>query len=192
MAARGRGRAGGDQRDPDHPQCAGGERRQLHRGGDESARQRDLGRRHPDRDRSRPSSPPLRQSQSPTAGANVALGVTASGATGYQWQLNGTAIAGATSSTLALGNIGTYQSGSYAVAVSNASGSVTSSAAVVNVSYNARLTNLSARANVGTGGNVLLAGFSLKGGSTKELLLRGIGPALVNYNVSGFLDSIRS
>jgi probable HAF family extracellular repeat protein len=52
-----------------------------------------------------------------------------------------------------------------------------------------RIVNLSARANVGTGGNVLIAGFVVNGSGTKSLLLRGIGPtlALDPFNITGAL-----
>jgi probable HAF family extracellular repeat protein len=53
----------------------------------------------------------------------------------------------------------------------------------------ARLVNLSARANVGTGGNVLIAGFVINGSGSKSVLLRGVGPtlSLTPFNVSGAL-----
>ncbi len=41
-----------------------------------------------------------------------------------------------------------------------------------------RLTNISARNHVGTGADILIAGFVLKGTGTKKLLIRGIGPRL--------------
>ena len=72
-------------------------------------------------------------SQAVNAGANVTLGVTATGATNYQWQFNGAAIAGATNATLSLPNIGTAQAGSYTVVVSNGTGPVTSNAAIITV-----------------------------------------------------------
>jgi probable HAF family extracellular repeat protein len=53
----------------------------------------------------------------------------------------------------------------------------------------ARLVNLSARANVGTGGNVLIAGFVIGGSGTKSVLLRGVGPGLAAapFNIPGTL-----
>ncbi len=53
----------------------------------------------------------------------------------------------------------------------------------------ARIVNLSARANVGTGGNVLIAGFVISGSGSKSVLLRGVGPSLglAPFNVSGVL-----
>jgi hypothetical protein len=50
----------------------------------------------------------------------------------------------------------------------------------------ARLINLSARTSAGTGSNTLIAGFVISGGS-ESILVRGIGPTLGNFSVSGFL-----
>ena len=50
----------------------------------------------------------------------------------------------------------------------------------------ARLFSLSARGSVGTGANVLIVGFATSNGS-KTVLLRGIGPTLANYGLSGVL-----
>ena len=71
-------------------------------------------------------------SQSVVAGANVSFNVTASGAPPliYQWQFNGTAIAGATGSNLALAGVEPANAGNYTVIVTNSAGSATSAAAV--------------------------------------------------------------
>jgi hypothetical protein len=50
-----------------------------------------------------------------------------------------------------------------------------------------RLTSLSARVQVGTGGNVLIAGFAIGGGSAVTVLVRASGPALVPLGVTGVL-----
>jgi len=50
-----------------------------------------------------------------------------------------------------------------------------------------RLVNLSARVQVGTGGNVLIAGFVIGGSSAKTMLIRASGPALVPFGVGGTL-----
>jgi hypothetical protein len=50
---------------------------------------------------------------------------------GYQWELNGAPLAGATNSTLILTNIASIQSGSYKVTISNQYGSVPSASASV-------------------------------------------------------------
>jgi Immunoglobulin domain/Pro-kumamolisin, activation domain/NHL repeat len=75
------------------------------------------------------------QSQTVNVGANVQFTVTAAGAPAptYQWKKDGTAIGGATSSSLSLGNVQTADAGNYAVVVGNAFGDVTSNAAALTV-----------------------------------------------------------
>ncbi|HVU33786.1 MAG TPA: immunoglobulin domain-containing protein [Opitutaceae bacterium] len=51
----------------------------------------------------------------------------------------------------------------------------------------ARLVNVSARTQVGTGGNVLIVGFVIDGNAPKQYLIRAVGPTLTNFNVSGVL-----
>ena len=50
-----------------------------------------------------------------------------------------------------------------------------------------RLVNLSARAHVGTGDNVLIAGFVIAGSSPVKVLIRAVGPSLSKVGVSGAL-----
>jgi hypothetical protein len=50
-----------------------------------------------------------------------------------------------------------------------------------------RFTNLSARTRVGTGGDILIAGFALAGTTPKTLLIRAIGPTLASFGVTGAL-----
>ena len=54
----------------------------------------------------------------------------------------------------------------------------------------ARLANISARAYVAPGqgaADILIVGFVTSGGNQKQILVRGIGPTLGSFNVSGFL-----
>ena len=52
----------------------------------------------------------------------------------------------------------------------------------------ARLTNLSTRAMVGTGSNILIPGFYISGAGTETLLIRGDGPSLASlFSVAGAL-----
>jgi len=51
----------------------------------------------------------------------------------------------------------------------------------------ARLTNISTRSFVGTGGDVQIAGFIIGGTTPEKLVIRASGPALSKYGVSGFL-----
>jgi formylglycine-generating enzyme required for sulfatase activity len=50
-----------------------------------------------------------------------------------------------------------------------------------------KLVNLSTRFQVGTGDNILIAGFVLSGTGTKQLLIRAVGPTLASYGVTGTL-----
>ena len=50
-----------------------------------------------------------------------------------------------------------------------------------------RLTNLSALNRVGTGGDVLIAGFTIDGPVAKTVLIRGVGPTLGTLGVGGVL-----
>ena len=50
-----------------------------------------------------------------------------------------------------------------------------------------RLNNVSARNLVGTGGNILIAGFTVSGDVAKTLLIRGVGPKLTAFGVGGVL-----
>jgi len=50
-----------------------------------------------------------------------------------------------------------------------------------------RLINLSARAYVGTGANILIGGFVIGGSSSETVLIRGVGPGLGLFNLSGTL-----
>lgn len=51
----------------------------------------------------------------------------------------------------------------------------------------ARFTNASARTFVGTGADVLIAGFVITGNGNEKLLVRGIGPGLSQFGVQGIL-----
>ncbi len=50
-----------------------------------------------------------------------------------------------------------------------------------------RIVNLSARAQVGRGAEILIAGFNVAGLTRKTVLIRAIGPALAEFGVEGFL-----
>jgi kumamolisin len=57
----------------------------------------------------------------------------------------------------------------------------------VSATGTARLANISTRAMVGTGGNILIPGFYIQGSGAKELLVRADGPVLTQYGVGGVL-----
>ena len=50
-----------------------------------------------------------------------------------------------------------------------------------------RIVNISARVQVGTGGNILIAGFAIGGATSKTVLIRASGPALAPFGVTGTL-----
>ena len=138
-------------------------------------------------------------SSSVTAGTSVSFTVTASGTAplSFQWRKGGVNLAGANSATYTIGGVQTADAGNYSVVVSNGTGSVVSGEATLVVDAGvaarpaptAQLINLSSRAPVGTGTNLTIAGFVVRGAEAKTLLIRGIGPTLANYGVTGALPS---
>ncbi len=116
----------------------------------------------------------------------LSVGVSVPGLT-YQWSFNGTPIAGATTPTLQLPNIGTAQAGQYRLLITTGPTSGISVPATISVSVDARLMNLSARSYVGPGSQNLVAGFSASGPNPKQLLIRAVGPTLGQYSVAGTL-----
>lgn len=117
----------------------------------------------------------------------MSLSAVTSGATAYQWQYNGTNIPGATNSTLSIPNIGGYQGGLYTALVTTSGGTIASSPATVAVNVSARLANLSSRAFVGTGAQSEIAGFVINGSTPKHILIRGVGPGLAPFALTGSL-----
>jgi hypothetical protein len=105
----------------------------------------------------------------------------------YQWQLNGTAIAGATNTVLTLSNVTLSVAGSYTLKAWNPAGAVTTTAAILALDGAAppaaRLVNLSARGNAGYGEATLIGGLVLQGTDIRRLLLRAIGPTLDRLGV---------
>jgi hypothetical protein len=84
--------------------------------------------------------------QTVLAGLTVTMSVSATGTRPlfYQWQFNGTNLAAATNSALALTNVLVAQAGNYSVTVSNAGGAILSSNAlltVVSPTYNLGILN---------------------------------------------------
>jgi len=126
------------------------------------------------------------QSQIANAGTNVTFTVVASGnGLTYQWQLNGTNISGQTSSTLTLTSVTANQAGAYTVVVTNSSGSVTSSSAILTITSGLKpIQNISTRAGVGTGEYVLIGGFIIQGNDPKRVIVRAIGPSLTSFGVT--------
>jgi len=118
--------------------------------------------------------------------------VTGSPSPTYQWYFNGLPLQ-TTSSTLVIIGATQVNAGSYYCVASNGAVSVQSNPAtltVVAAPDRGRLINISCRAQVGTGSNILIAGFAVGGAGTlgsQSLLLRGSGPALASFGVNGTL-----
>jgi sugar lactone lactonase YvrE len=126
------------------------------------------------------------------AGGNATFSVSASGssALSYQWNFNSSPIPGATASSYTVSNVQASDAGPYTVTVTDADGSSTSNVANLYVNTGAsgaRLINISTRAMVGTGGNILIPGFVIGGSGTETLLIRGDGPSLTQFGVAGVL-----
>ena len=108
------------------------------------------------------------QSQIALGGQSATFLIVANGATpqSYQWSLNGTGLAGATNSTLALTNVQTTDAGSYTVVVTNYLGAATSVVASLTVAVPAAITTQPMSQTVTQGQN---ASFSVAASGTAPL-----------------------
>lgn len=104
----------------------------------------------------------------------------------YQWYKDGSPIEGETGETLLIDPAISDDEGTCYVTATNAAGSVQSAGAEVLVT-DKRIVNISTRAHVGTGSNVLIAGFAIGGTEKKTVLVRGIGPSLEKFGLSNIL-----
>ncbi len=105
------------------------------------------------------------------------------GPTSYEWRRNGMVIPGATSPILVIPSVATADAGSYAVAITNASGSITSASRVLTVLPNPL--SYSSRHWVAPAG--VTAYFSIAGSQSKRVLLRAVGPTYATFGVSNVL-----
>jgi hypothetical protein len=130
-------------------------------------------------------------------GQKVALVVGASGSgLNYQWRTAGGPIVGATSPLLVLPSASAADAGAYFCRVTNASGTVDSAAATLNVVASAGtpgyLRALSLRGNVGAGADAFFVGFVTEGSGQSSVLVKGNGPGLATlFNVPGVLADPR-
>jgi hypothetical protein len=88
--------------------------------------------------------------------------------------------------------LATLQPGSYSVQVFDGGNTGVAIAEVYDASGNPqaeyqRLVNISTRGMVDDGENVLIGGFVVSGNSPKKMLIRGVGPSLAQFNVSGVI-----
>jgi hypothetical protein len=111
------------------------------------------------------------------------------GALTYQWRKDGSPIGGATGAELTLPSVAASDAGSYtAVILNSAGGSTATAAAILTVGVQAfapigsTLVNISTRAQVGTGANLMIAGFVVGGSGSKRILIRAVGPSLTGLD----------
>ncbi len=136
----------------------------------------------------------LSPARSLTAALNgdAVLAVSADGAPlpdRYQWRRNGVDIPGATDAKLRLTNVQPGDAGAYTAIAYNRLGSAASPAIELTVDGSGRLVNLATRAGVGTGADVLIAGFVISGTKPRAVLVRGVGDQLSEFGVKGVLQN---
>jgi hypothetical protein len=127
--------------------------------------------------------------------------VTGSGPFTYQWNKDGRDIAGATNAILAISNVSDDDAGAYGVRVASPVGTGASRPATLEVVPPfSRIANMSVRTTAGSGSATLAVGLVIAGVGEKPVLVRGIGPSLSSFGVSGvvadpelsiYRDSIR-
>lgn len=127
--------------------------------------------------------------------ASLNVAATGSGVVTYQWRKDGVAVGGATNATLSFNSAAASDSGVYDVVIRDANTSVTTNAARFTVAAAvqevSRISNLSIRTSAGTGAQTLIVGFVIGGSGTtgtKPLLVRGVGPTLGAFGVTGVLN----
>ncbi len=106
-----------------------------------------------------------------------------------QWLKDDVELAGETDLTLVIQNVSEADEGVYSVRVGNSSGTATSGGGTLTIDDDASadLVNLATRGLVGAGGDIMIGGLTVLGGSTKTVLVRGLGPQLASEGVPGAL-----
>jgi len=127
-------------------------------------------------------------------GESVTFSVIATNALSYHWVKEGPDGATAISDggpTMTISPAYVPHSGNYHVVVTGPGGTVQSvsfSLSVIDSSaQKSKLSNISTRAFVGAGGDVLIAGFIIGGTGQKTVLIRAAGPALAKFGVQDVL-----
>ena len=115
-----------------------------------------------------------------TAAVNSGPGTT------YTWYVRGGEFCNTEGPVLTLTNLTAAHVGDWVCVATNAAGSSRSEPASLSLEFSG-LVNLSARASVGTGANVVIPGITVRGTKPKTLLIRAAGPALAAFGVGGTL-----
>lgn len=136
---------------------------------------------------------PPRAQTVPLGGVAVfTVGATGQRPLSYQWYYDGTAIGGATSASYRIENVLLAHAGHYSVRVSDATRSLLSPAAALQVSGNtagdAHLFSFSTRAVVGPNTDILVPGIIVSGPEPKQFLIRAVGPGLGEFGVMNPLE----
>lgn len=114
----------------------------------------------------------------------------------FRWWHEGVEIPGLSGSDLTFDRIGFEDSGRYEVEATNAHGSTRSSPFLITVlppdgaedQPDGKLLNTSLRGRSGQGADTMVTGFVLEGAASMPVLIRGIGPGLRQFDVSGTLE----
>jgi sugar lactone lactonase YvrE len=136
---------------------------------------------------------PVSQSVNTGSVATFSVSATGSGSLAYQWYFNGSPIPGAFSASYTIYSANNAEAGAYAVTVTDESGTSTSVIARLTVegmpsaAQTTRLTNLSVRAVAGSSPYFIDAGFVVSGADSASVLVRGDGPTLAAFGVTGVL-----
>jgi peroxiredoxin len=104
----------------------------------------------------------------------------------YTWYFRGGEFCNTDTPVLTLNDLTAAYAGDYFCVATNAAGTARSATATVSLEFSG-LVNLSARASVGTGANVVIPGITVRGDQPKTLLIRAAGPALAALGVPGAL-----
>ncbi len=111
----------------------------------------------------------------------------------FRWRKNGGTDlrgTGQTTGQLTIPSVTAGDAGQYWVEVSNPDGSVTSQVATLRIAppeEAGRLANVSVRVDVGLSDEAPIIGFIISGSTMKPVQIRGIGPTLASFGVSGVL-----
>lgn len=131
---------------------------------------------------------PASQTLAPGSNGGLSVQATGSGPLRYQWRRNGVFVAGATTANLPVTAAAAVNAGDYEVIVSDANGPLVSRMArlTVETPRPGRIVNLSVRGPARGPSAPLIVGAVVAGGS-KPVLIRGIGPGLGVFGVTGTL-----
>jgi hypothetical protein len=131
--------------------------------------------------------------QTVVVGARLTLSVDATGTAplSYQWRKAGSPIVGATNPSFTLPSVQVADAAAYAVAVTNAAGTVVSDAATISVipAVASAISNVSVRTSLAAS-QTLIVGFTMAGGA-KPILVRAVGPGLAAFGVPATMDDPR-